>query len=287
MSQNHSFASYQYRHYKILSELEKIETNKEFKKILKKFAEHEWKDFVFWKEHDQKKEFKLNVLTLITIKIMRKILGLTFVVKYLEREEKDLLKHYHEYANQIKDPAQKAKIKQAIEHEIQHEQELIAQIKEERVEFISSIILGINDGLIELTGALVGFTLALQNNTLIALTGAITGIAASLSMASSAFMQAQYEPGKNPAKAALYTGLAYIIVVILLVFPFLITNTIGNALTILGLTVATIITAISYYTSILFERPFAKQISQMALFSVGTAIITFLIGLLLRHWVII
>ncbi len=285
MATKHSFAFYQYRHYRILTELEKIETNKKFKKILQKFAEHELNDFEFWKQFEEKKEFKINPLTISAIKMMRKILGLTFVVKYLEKEEKGLLEHYKEYASQIKDPKQKAKIKQAIEHEIQHEHELIAQIKEERVEFISSIILGINDGLIELTGALVGFTLALQNNILIALTGGITGIAASLSMASSAFMQANYEPGKNPAKAALYTGMAYIIVVTLLVIPFLITTTIPAALIILGLIVATVITAISYYTSILFERSFAKQISQMALFSMGTAAITFVIGLLLRHWI--
>ena len=285
MTTQPSFASIQYRHYRILSELEKIESNVEFKKILHKFAEHEKNDFEFWKEFDDKKEFNLNPITIMAVKLMRKVLGLTFVVKYLENEEKNLLKQYKEFATKIKNQQQKAKIKQAIEHEIQHEQELISQIKEERVEFISSIILGINDGLIELTGALVGFSLALQNNILIALTGIITGIAASLSMASSAYMQAKYEPGKNAIKAAIYTGSAYIIVVALLVIPFIITTTLHGALSLLGLSVATIIIAISYYTSILFERPFGKQISQMAIFSIGTAVITFIIGLILRQWI--
>ena len=61
-------------------------------------------------------------------------------------------------------------------------------IQEERLEYVGSIVLGLNDALVELTGALAGYTFAFQNTRLIALTGLITGIAASLSMASSEFL---------------------------------------------------------------------------------------------------
>ena len=50
---------------------------------------------------------------------------------------------------------------------------------------MGSVVLGLNDELVEFTGALAGFTLALSDHRLIALTGSITGIAAALSMASS------------------------------------------------------------------------------------------------------
>ena len=276
------FASYQFLHYIIASELAKKEPNKEFKSILVKLAAHKWQEFTFWKQFAAKQQFSVSKIYLITIKLLRKTFGLTFVVKYIEHQEKQLINKYKEILPKVKDKELQKKIKESIEHEIEHEEELISQIKEERIEFISSIILGINDGLIELTGALVGFSLALQNHAIIALTGIITGIATALSMSSSAYMQAQYEPEKNAKKAAAYTGIAYIVVVICLILPFILFTTLTSSIIALLSSVMVIITAISYYTSIIFDRPFKKQISQMIIFSLGTAAITFAIGWGLR-----
>ncbi len=177
-----SFASCQLLHYTIASELAKTEPNKKFKSTLVKLAKHEWDDFTFWKQFATNQKFHIPKIYIALIKPLRKVLGLTFVVKYLENQEKKLVREYEHFLTKVKDKELQRKIRNAIEHKKKHEQELISQIKEERVEFISSIILGINDGLIELTGALVGFSLALQNHTIIALTGTITGIAAALSM---------------------------------------------------------------------------------------------------------
>lgn len=45
--------------------------------------------------------------------------------------------------------------------EEKHEQALIAMINDERLQYISSMVLGINDAFVELTGAPAGFTFAL------------------------------------------------------------------------------------------------------------------------------
>jgi VIT1/CCC1 family predicted Fe2+/Mn2+ transporter len=75
-------------------------------------------------------------------------------------------------------------------------------------------VLGLNDALVELTGALAGLTLALQNGQLIALTGLITGTAAALSMAASEYLSVRAEGERtNPARAAIYTGIANILTV--------------------------------------------------------------------------
>ena len=277
-----SFASSQYLHYRITHELSRVEKVPEFKRILEKFAQHERKDFEFWKQFSSDKSFFVSPIKLFFLKILRRILGLTFLVKYLERQEEELIGKYTSFLEKVTDPVIKTKIKKAIAHEIKNEKELINQIKEERVEFISSIILGINDGLIELTGALVGFSFALQQNGLIALTGFITGIAASLSMASSAYMQAQYEKGKPAGKAALYTGVAYPFVVLSLVSPFVLISSTHLALGVLFFVVLVIISSISYYTSILFFRPFRKQFFKMMVFTLGVALVTFLLGMVLR-----
>ena len=78
--------------------------------------------------------------------------------------------------------------KEIVEDEDKHELELINMLDEERLRYVGSIVLGLNDALVELTGALAGLTFALQNTRLTAMAGLITGVAASLSMATSEYL---------------------------------------------------------------------------------------------------
>jgi len=96
-------------------------------------------------------------------------------------------------------------------------------IDEEKLNYIGSVVLGLNDALVELTGALAGFTFAFQNTQLIAVTGLITGISASLSMSSSGYLSMLQETGERDRalKSAFYTGLAYVLTVVVLITPFL------------------------------------------------------------------
>ncbi len=122
--------------------------------------------------------------------------------------------------------------------------------------YAGSVVLGLNDALVELTGALAGLTLALQNVKLIALSGLITGIAASLSMAASEYLSTRSEKtDKHPVRAAVYTGIAYIITVTLLVLPYLI---IQNYIIDLVITLAVavlIIAGFNYYISVAKDEP--------------------------------
>ena len=105
--------------------------------------------------------------------------------------------------------------------EEEHEKALISILDEDRLKYIGSMVLGLNDALVELTGSLAGFTFAMQNTKLIALSGLIIGISATFSMASSEFLSARSEGRKDAFKSCLYTGIAYIITVILLILPYL------------------------------------------------------------------
>lgn len=159
---------------------------------------------------------------------------------------------------------------------------MVTAQKFKRVEFLSSIILGLNDALIELTGALTGFAFAFQSNLTVATAGLILGVAAALSMASSAYMQARYEEGKDPAKAAIYTGVSYITVVLSLVLPFFIFRDILFALFVMFGVVLFIVFGLSYYTSVIFKRSFQKNLLEIFTFSVGVAGVSFVIGLVAR-----
>lgn len=99
---------------------------------------------------------------------------------------------------------------------------LMSLLDEERLHYIGDIILGMNDALVELTGSLAGYTLAMQNSKIIAMAGLITGISATLSMAGSGYLSAREEESKNAVKSTIIIGLSYFITVVFLIFPYLI-----------------------------------------------------------------
>ena len=88
-----------------------------------------------------------------------------------------------------------------LKDEEEHEEELIKMIDEEKLQYVGSMVLGLNDALVEFTGSLAGWTFAMQNNKLILLAGIITGISATLSMASSEYLSAKNEGEENPLKS--------------------------------------------------------------------------------------
>jgi uncharacterized membrane protein YdjX (TVP38/TMEM64 family) len=86
---------------------------------------------------------------------------------------------------------------------------------------VGSIVLGLNDALVELTGTLAGLTFALQRGSIVAISGIITGIAAAFSMAASDYLASKAEGDPRAKKSAIYTGAAYLVTVVLLVLPYL------------------------------------------------------------------
>ncbi|MBW3538475.1 VIT1/CCC1 transporter family protein [Candidatus Parcubacteria bacterium] len=271
------FAQKEYRNYLAFTELAKTEPNPEFKLVLEQLAELENGHYRFWQRHAQAPAPGLRSWQLKLLVLSRRLLGLTFTVKFLEMLEGDLVEQAREHLFTEGHPDRK-QIEEIIYVEEPQEQKLIRQIREERVEFTGSIVLGLNDGLIELSGALTGFLFAFRDHLTVALAGIILGISASLSMASSAYLQARQERGKNPLKAGLYTGLAYIIVVVLLVAPFGLSRDNLTSLAAMIAVVLAIVLGLSFYTAVIFSRNFYRSFSEMLLFSVGTAFVTFLIG---------
>jgi len=208
---------------------------------------------------------------------MARMLGLTFAVKLMERGETSARQAYADLAAEVEGAEIIAR------EEGDHEDALLAMLDEERLRYVGSIVLGLNDALVELTGVLAGLTLALQNTKLIALTGSITGIAAAFSMAASEYLSTKTEGGaQSPLKAALYTGVTYVLTVILLILPYLL---LGNFYVALACTLATavsIIAVFNYYISVAKSLSFRRRFAEMAGLSLGVAALSFLVGLALR-----
>lgn len=211
--------------------------------------------------------------------LISRLLGLTFGIKLMEAGEAGAQKNYHQFAGEF-EPAGLIETE-----ENDHENELIGLLDEERLRYTGSIVLGLNDALVELTGALAGFTLALQNTRLIALTGAITGIAAALSMATSEYLSTKAEETeKHAGKASVYTGIAYLFTVLILISPYLFFE---NYFLCLGITLVLgvlIIASFTYYISVAKDLAFRKRFMEMTALSLGVAAISFLVGFLLRKF---
>lgn len=215
--------------------------------------------------------------------LLARIFGVTFAVKLMEGREKRSQVDYEELSRHIPEA-------RVIEREEkQHEARLIEMIKEKRLAYIGSIVLGLNDALVELTGALAGFTLALRNTRVIAMVGLITGIAASLSMAASEYLSQKTEKGggeggegKLAHTAALYTGLAYISTVVLLILPFLLLENALAALAATLLLALMVIALFTYYAAVTKDLVFRRQFTEMAVLSLGVAAFSFLMGYLVR-----
>lgn len=246
--------------------------------ILDKIAEDELRHYNGWKKYTNE-EVRPNWFNVWFYYVLSLVFGFTFGVKLMEQGEEAAQKNYDAVAPVIPEARQYEL------EEDQHEQQLLAMLDEERLQYAGSVVLGLNDALVELTGALAGLTLALQNVKLIALSGLITGIAASLSMAASEYLSTRSEEtSKNPIRAAVYTGIAYIFTVSLLVMPYLLFD---NYILDLGITLVTavlIIAVFNYYISVAKGEPFRARFVEMAGLSLGVALFSFVIGYLIRQW---
>jgi VIT1/CCC1 family predicted Fe2+/Mn2+ transporter len=248
----------------------------ENRRILGNIADDELRHYHVWRTYTRQDvepdQWKIRKYYWIS-----RIFGFTFGVKLMEGSEEDAQDSYAQLRGVIPEA-------EAIMHEEnQHESALLQMLDEERLQYTGSMVLGLSDAVVELTGALAGLTLALQNTKLIALTGSITGIAAALSMGASEYLSTKAEgTARNPVKAAVYTGGTYMITVLLLVLPYLVLT---NYYLCLGCTLAgavSIIAVFNYYISVAKEEPFRKRFFEMTGLSLGVAAISFLIGFLIR-----
>ncbi len=211
-------------------------------------------------------------------RIISIFLGKTFAIKLMERGEEKARENYKVLFDEI------SEIKNIIYDEERHEKLLIDSIDERVVRHIGSIVLGLNDAIIELTGALVGFSFAIKKPVQIGLIGIITGVAAAMSMSGSEYLSAKTENNRNPLAASFYTGITYIMVVILLDFPFFI---FGNYLTALSMTIIIVISItllFNIFISVVKDVSFKKSLIEMLAISGTVSIISFLLGTLVRKY---
>jgi VIT1/CCC1 family predicted Fe2+/Mn2+ transporter len=263
----------EYRVYRYLAAREKNQNNAE---VLEKMAMEEQGHYQVCRRYTGK-ELPPGRLRMWFYMALSRLLGLTFGLKLMEKREGGAIEAYRALVGIIPEAEDLSREEQ------QHELEIIDLLDEKGLKYVGSIVLGLNDALVEFTGSLAGFTFALQDTRVIAMAGVILGVAASLSMGASEYLSQKSESSeKNPFTAAFYTGIAYVITVIVMVLPYLLLE---NPYIALGLTLTiavAIIVVFTFYVSIAQDLPFWRRFGEMAAISLGIATISFFIGVAVK-----
>lgn len=262
--------------YEKISKFAKGEKNKE---TLRRLSSEEKAHYEIWKKYTNI-EMKPNKYKVFKYTLIARILGFTFAVKLMEMGEEAAQDKYELLESEVSESAFIRK------QEEEHEAALLEMLDEERLQYVGSMVLGMNDALVELTGSLAGFTFAMQNTRLIALSGLIIGISATFSMASSEFLAARSEGRSDAFKSCTYTGIAYLITVVLLILPYLVleNSQFMAALIIMLAIVILIIAGFTYYISVAQGQKFRPRFLEMSAISVTVAVLSFFVGIAAKYF---
>ena len=263
----------------IYAEIAKFAKGENNKATLNRLSQEEKAHYEIWKNYTGI-EMKPEAFKVFKYKMLARILGFTFAVKLMENGEDHAQEEYARLASEVEESVT------IRAQEEEHEAALLQMLDEERLQYVGSMVLGLNDALVELTGSLAGFTFAMQNTSLIALSGLIIGISATFSMASSEFLAARSEGRTDAFKSCTYTGIAYLLTVVALVTPYLL---LGNEYYLVALAcmlgiVILIIAGFTYYTSVAMDQPFKSRVLEMAGISISVAVLSFIVGVLAKQF---
>lgn len=262
----------------IYDKLSKIIKTENEKQIFKDLSLSELWHYNLWKSYTQT-DVEPNNLKVWYFVFITRFLGLSFGIKLMENWEWTSQVNYKELINEIPE------ISDVIKAEEEHEAKLIWLINDNKLKYLSSIVLWLNDALVEITWALAWLSMTLQNPKIVWISGLIIGISAAISMASSEYLSSKSEDNDeiSPKKAAVYTWIAYIFTVIALVLPFLFNLGIYLALALSLGTAILIIALFNYYISVAKNESFKARFLEMAWISIWVAIFSFLLWLVVNN----
>lgn len=254
----------------IYKKIAKFAKGQENKETLLRLSSEEAAHANIWKSYTNE-DVKPNKFKVFKYTLIARLFGFTFAVKLMEHGELDAQKEYASIADEVPESIH------IQEQEKEHEESLLAMLDEEKLNYVGSMVLGMNDALVELTGALAGFTFAMQDTKLIALAGLIIGISATFSMAASEFLSARQEGRSDAFKSCLYTGTAYLATVALLILPYLVLGT-GMYMIALGWMLAMVVAEIAiftFYISVAKDEKFKPKFLEMSIISISVAVLSF------------
>lgn len=258
-----------------------VASDSPYAEVLKTLSATEHGHYDFWRKYVPGEKPRLSRLKLYWVLFLRRFLGLTFATRYLDRHEAGVVVEYEGLARLIPEsdrPAYDA----MVEDERDHEKAFALKVESSAVRYISFVVLGLADALVEISGIHAG-SLGFYDRTEIAgLAGVIAGGAASLAMASAAFAQAKQGFKGSARMSATYTGVSYFVTAIILATPYFLTSNMVYALG-SSLTLAVIILALTtWYSIVIQQKRFFKDFVEILAILFAATIVLYTFGYLVR-----
>ena len=257
--------------------LARKERNKERKTVLETLAKTEHEHALFWKTVTNQEPEPVSNFRIRPLLWMRRLAGLVFTMKFLERHEHEVAGQYRQWLP-ILDAAQRDRLTVILKDEEEHESYFMSQVDEAIVRYIGFVALGLSDAVIEISGVHAGF-LGVMGSTLIAgVAGLIVGFAASISMAVAAYMKAKSEMRQSPIASALITGVSYLLAVILLAVSYFLTDSMITAFGVSIIFAILMSIGFTFYVSVVNETKFRREVIENTLLLIGTTMATYFFG---------
>ena len=173
-------------------------TGPELQGVLDNLIAIETKHFTFWQSFFDLKIPSLDLprrLKLGLINGVCRLFGATAVHLTLEAIEVYGVRKYLSLWEEYKDGPLGEAVRGILEDEFKHEDEAVTRLTARKInpDRIRNIFLGLNDGLVEILGAVSGFFAAFGQATLVLVAGLTTAVAGALSMAAGAYIAASSE----------------------------------------------------------------------------------------------
>jgi VIT1/CCC1 family predicted Fe2+/Mn2+ transporter len=268
-----------YTTYKRLANSEKSQSNKE---MFEKLSEMEHKHYDLWmKYRPQGTKIGPKKPTVYFVLFLRRLFGASFAIKFLEHREMTTAKKYEALKSSVPEEDQAA-FQSMIEDEKGHETAFADIVAGTSIKYISFVVLGLADALVEIAGIHAG-SLGIYNSTeLTGIAGIVAGAAASLAMASAAFAQAKQGFEGKPGLAAAYTGGSYFVAAVVLALPYFLTKQMLGAISFSLVFGLAMIAFVTWYNSIISGGRFLKDFSELAGVMLGATFALYIFGNVIR-----
>lgn len=296
--------------YRILADGESDEgLRKEFIRIHAIEARHA----DFWRMFLERRGVKpgrirIGRLSLWIVRALRSI-SPALTSSLLEFNEMSAIVRYYDFyrAYDLSDEERK-ELREIIVDEIEHEKFFSGRKRVFGAENVRDMVLGINDGLVEILGVVTGLSAVYASRPdLVGMSGLVVGVAGALSMASGSFISVRSQRQVNETrmrlrailrelrgesieveevkeselKSAIYTGIAYLCGVALPVAPYFLAGTTAEALPVSLLLSAALLVLVGSIISLLSGISLKKKAVEMLVAGIGTAFLSYLFGTLM------
>ncbi|MEM0075388.1 MAG: VIT1/CCC1 family protein [Nitrososphaerota archaeon] len=251
--------------------------NHMYSQIFNELADTEQKHYSFWTKYCPTGKPQPSKFQIWLILFLRYIFGVTFAIKLLESHETKTIEKYKSVSHMIPDE-DRSKFEEMLSDEVDHEKRFRDQVQSSYIKYISFVILGLADAIVEISGIHAG-SLGIYNSTEITgLAGVVAGAAASIAMASAAYAQAKQGFAGSASVSAFFTGISYFVSAVILASPYFLTKEMVIAIVVSLILGIAIVGTTTYYNSIISETKFLRDFAELVAIMLAATAVLYLFG---------